>query len=182
MIIPCRNKKKAYFPNFSWFQFYILKLCMIMCLSLLPWTTVSIKSGGQYFTVKITLISYWNDFSLIPLGKYASWSYKMQKIIDPLMWTPWWQGLGWRDLMVGGGTAHIIELTRTVVSLLKWKVGPPKKIQKYKVQNTCHLYTPVPRYFRETPFRKSYKKIPHHTVQLWVLLLMKPGKKGGGAV
>ena len=23
--------EKAYFQNFSWFQFYIFKLCMIMC-------------------------------------------------------------------------------------------------------------------------------------------------------
>ena len=30
------QKKKAYFQNFSWFQFYVLKLCMIMCISLLP--------------------------------------------------------------------------------------------------------------------------------------------------
>ena len=30
------NVKKNLFLNFSWFQFYILKLCMIMCVSLLP--------------------------------------------------------------------------------------------------------------------------------------------------
>ena len=29
------TKKKAYFWNFSWFQVYIYKLCMIMCASLL---------------------------------------------------------------------------------------------------------------------------------------------------
>ena len=34
------NKKQAYFQNFSWFQFYVLKLCMIMCVSLLTLTTV----------------------------------------------------------------------------------------------------------------------------------------------
>ena len=28
--------KKAYFQNFSWFQFCIFKSCMIMCVSLLP--------------------------------------------------------------------------------------------------------------------------------------------------
>ena len=28
--------KKADFQNFSWFQFYIFKLCMIMCVSLPP--------------------------------------------------------------------------------------------------------------------------------------------------
>ena len=30
------NKKKPYFQNFSWFQFHVFKLCMIMCVSLLP--------------------------------------------------------------------------------------------------------------------------------------------------
>ena len=29
-------KEKTFFQNFSWFQFYIFKLCMIMCVSLLP--------------------------------------------------------------------------------------------------------------------------------------------------
>ena len=28
--------RKAYFQNFSWFQFHVFKLCMIMCVSLLP--------------------------------------------------------------------------------------------------------------------------------------------------
>ena len=28
--------KKAYFQNFNWFHFYNFKLCMIMCVSLLP--------------------------------------------------------------------------------------------------------------------------------------------------
>ena len=28
--------KNAYFQNFSWFQFYIFKLYMIVCVSLLP--------------------------------------------------------------------------------------------------------------------------------------------------
>ena len=30
------NNKKAYFQNFSWFQFYVFMLCMIMYVSLLP--------------------------------------------------------------------------------------------------------------------------------------------------
>ena len=28
--------KKGYFPNFRWFQFYIYKLCMIMCTGIAP--------------------------------------------------------------------------------------------------------------------------------------------------
>ena len=28
------TKKKGYFQNFSWFQFYIYKLCMIMCIGI----------------------------------------------------------------------------------------------------------------------------------------------------
>ena len=32
--------KKAYFQNFSSFQFYVFKLCMILCISLLPYITV----------------------------------------------------------------------------------------------------------------------------------------------
>ena len=30
------RNKKAYIQNFSWFQFYVFKLRMIMCVSLLP--------------------------------------------------------------------------------------------------------------------------------------------------
>ena len=28
--------KKAYFENFFWFQFYIYKICMIMCIGIAP--------------------------------------------------------------------------------------------------------------------------------------------------
>ena len=30
------NRKKAYFQNFSWFQFYVSKLWMVISVSLLP--------------------------------------------------------------------------------------------------------------------------------------------------
>ena len=44
--------KNAYFQNFSWFQFYVFKLCMIMCVSLFPQTTVLNKEAS----LKIALI------------------------------------------------------------------------------------------------------------------------------
>ena len=62
--------KKAYFQNFSWFQFYIFQ-CMIMCVTLLPQTAVLNKISCTKLSVKIAPISYWNDFSLIPLGSCA---------------------------------------------------------------------------------------------------------------
>ena len=40
---------------------------MIMCVSFLPQTTVLNKVSCTRLSVKIALISYWNDFSLIPL-------------------------------------------------------------------------------------------------------------------
>ena len=30
------KQKKAYFQNFSWFNFYVYKLCMIMCIGIAP--------------------------------------------------------------------------------------------------------------------------------------------------
>ena len=30
------KKKKGYFQNFSWFQFYVYKSCMIMCTGIAP--------------------------------------------------------------------------------------------------------------------------------------------------
>ena len=58
--------KKVYFQNFSWFQYFVYKLCMIMCIDIAPSTTVLIK-----FRIygKIALISPWNYFCSIPLGK-----------------------------------------------------------------------------------------------------------------
>ena len=64
--------KKAYFQNFSWFQFYVSKLWMVMCVSLLSQTAVLNKVSCARLSVKIALISYWSDISLITLGKCAS--------------------------------------------------------------------------------------------------------------
>ena len=63
-----QKQKQKHFPNFCWIQFKVfILLCMInliLCVSLLPQTTMLLS-------VKIALISYWNDFSLIPMGKCA---------------------------------------------------------------------------------------------------------------
>ena len=44
--------KKAYFQNFGWYQFQVFKLCMIMCVSLLPETTVLNKVSCTRIYVK----------------------------------------------------------------------------------------------------------------------------------
>ena len=31
-----KKGKKVYLQNFSWFQFYVYKLCMIMCIGIAP--------------------------------------------------------------------------------------------------------------------------------------------------
>ena len=35
------KQQKGYFQNFSWFQFYVYKVCMIMYTGTAPETTVS---------------------------------------------------------------------------------------------------------------------------------------------
>ena len=56
--------KKVYFQIFSWFQFYIYKLCMIMCIVIAPQTTVVNWFASTKIYVKIALILHWNDFCL----------------------------------------------------------------------------------------------------------------------
>ena len=60
--------KKADFQNISWIQNYVIKLCMIMCVALLPLTSLLNKFSWLRISVQIALISYWNDFSPILLG------------------------------------------------------------------------------------------------------------------
>ena len=55
--------KKAYFQNFSWFKFYVFKLCMVMCVSLLPSHRLLFWKSRVRDFVKIALISYRNYFS-----------------------------------------------------------------------------------------------------------------------
>ena len=57
--------KNAYFQNFSWFQFYIYKLCMIMFIG-----SCSIDCCVKLIFVGENLCE--NDLCLIPLGKCAS--------------------------------------------------------------------------------------------------------------
>ena len=67
-----KPEKKLISKISSWFQFHVFKLCMIMCVSLLLQT--SVLSCVRDFLWKLLSISYWNDFSLIPLGKCASYA------------------------------------------------------------------------------------------------------------
>ena len=53
-----KKKKNAYFLNFSKIKLYILKLRLIMCVSLLPPTTVLGKVLCTRLSVKIAIISY----------------------------------------------------------------------------------------------------------------------------
>ena len=57
---------KADFQNFSWFQIYVYKLGMIMCIIGIDYCC------RRDFTQKITLILWGNDFGVIPLGKCAT--------------------------------------------------------------------------------------------------------------
>ena len=75
------KQKKAYFQNFSGFQLYVFKLRMIVCVSLLLSTTTSLhKVFCTRLSVKIALISHWNDFSLIPLEVCFFKRGELQKI------------------------------------------------------------------------------------------------------
>ena len=44
-------QKKGNFQNFSWFQFYVYKLCMIMCIGIAP--SVKTKSRQWDFMEKL---------------------------------------------------------------------------------------------------------------------------------
>ena len=55
--------------NFSWFQFYFFKKCMIVRVSFTPIRPIIIKSLYTRLSVKTDVILYWNDFSLILFGE-----------------------------------------------------------------------------------------------------------------
>ena len=49
--------QKFYFQNFSWFQYFVYKLCMLMCIGISPKTSVSNKFSDTRIYRKIALIS-----------------------------------------------------------------------------------------------------------------------------
>ena len=61
--------KKAYFQNLSWILIFQV---MYDCVCFIAPTTMVNSVSSTRLSVKIALISYWNDFSTIPLGKCAS--------------------------------------------------------------------------------------------------------------
>ena len=64
--------KTLLLPNFSWFQIYVYKLCMTMCIGITPSTTMLNWFSWTRIYMKIAFISHWNDLCLIPLGRCTS--------------------------------------------------------------------------------------------------------------
>ena len=64
--------KKSLFPKLQLIQILHFQVMDDYVCFILPQTTVLNKVSCPRLSVKIALISYWNDFSLIPLGNCAS--------------------------------------------------------------------------------------------------------------
>ena len=60
--------KNGHCKYFSWAQYFVYKLRM--CIYIAPLTTVNKFSNTRIYG-KISLISPWKDFCLIPFGKYV---------------------------------------------------------------------------------------------------------------
>ena len=87
-----KTKQKSLFPNFSWFQFCIFKLCTDDYVCFINYSHILLcwkKSCVQDFFVKIALISCWNDFSLIPSEKCVSQRRAMKICKNFQFWQFW---------------------------------------------------------------------------------------------